>query len=229
MASEQREATTIQGCRTTRIYCRPSCPAGKHMKPENRIHFKSREEARVMGYRACKICKPDGLDTSPETFFLTPYQSPLGEYIIVSSAQGAVCVEPEEKIPTRLPGWIKNGIMLQNKGKYNDRVAKELDAYFAGQLREFSVPLDLRGSPFQRQVWQLLLAIPYGSTLSYGRLACSLGQAKAARAVGGAVGGNPISILVPCHRVIGANGSLTGYGGGLTRKRALLDLEARYS
>jgi len=88
------------------------------------------------------------------------------------------------------------------------------------------LPLDLRGTPFQRQVWQLLQGIPYGETISYGDLAHSLGQDNAARAVGGAVGSNPVSIIVPCHRVIGSNGNLIGYGGGIPRKRALLNMEA---
>jgi methylated-DNA-[protein]-cysteine S-methyltransferase len=102
----------------------------------------------------------------------------------------------------------------------------ELDAYFAGDLREFSIPLDLQGTEFQRRVWGLLLPIPYGETKSYGQIASALGRPKASRAVGQAIGTNPVAIIVPCHRVIGASGGLVGYGGGLHRKQALLDLEA---
>ncbi len=107
-------------------------------------------------------------------------------------------------------------------------VAQQLDSYFAGDLKEFSVPLAGVGTEFQQQVWQALRQIPYGSTLSYGELAKKLGNPDATRAVGLANGKNPISIIVPCHRVIGADGSLTGFGGGVGRKRYLLDLEAKY-
>jgi methylated-DNA-[protein]-cysteine S-methyltransferase len=102
---------------------------------------------------------------------------------------------------------------------------EQLDAYFAGILTEFDLELELHGTGFQRQVWAALQTIPYGQTRSYGDIAKLLGAPGAARAVGLANGHNPIGIIVPCHRVIGANGSLTGYGGGLDRKRALLELE----
>ncbi|CAL9575391.1 Methylated-DNA--protein-cysteine methyltransferase [Streptomyces sp. enrichment culture] len=102
---------------------------------------------------------------------------------------------------------------------------EQLKAYFAGELREFTVPLRLTGTPFQRLVWEELRRIPYGETRTYGRLATALGSAAASRAVGLANGRNPVGIIVPCHRVIGANGGLTGYGGGLERKQRLLDFE----
>ncbi|MGA6222342.1 methylated-DNA--[protein]-cysteine S-methyltransferase [Streptomyces umbrinus] len=101
----------------------------------------------------------------------------------------------------------------------------ELRAYFAGELKEFTVQLHLDGTPFQRSVWAQLRKIPYGETRSYGELADALGNPNASRAVGLANGKNPLGIIVPCHRVVGANGSLTGYGGGLERKRQLLDFE----
>jgi methylated-DNA-[protein]-cysteine S-methyltransferase len=104
-------------------------------------------------------------------------------------------------------------------------VAEQLDAYFAGDLTVFDVRLDLHGTEFQRSVWAELLEIPYGETRSYGELASRLGNPGASRAVGLANGRNPVGIIVPCHRVIGADGSLTGYGGGLPRKRRLLELE----
>ncbi|WP_377272828.1 methylated-DNA--[protein]-cysteine S-methyltransferase [Peterkaempfera sp. SMS 1(5)a] len=105
------------------------------------------------------------------------------------------------------------------------RVAEQLDAYFAGDLTHFDLDLSLDGTAFQRSVWAGLLTIPYGTTVSYGELAARLGQPGASRAVGLANGRNPVGIIVPCHRVVGANGSLTGYGGGLDRKRWLLDFE----
>ena len=102
---------------------------------------------------------------------------------------------------------------------------RQLRSYFAGALREFHLPLAPEGTPFQMRVWQELLNIPYGVTISYGELARRLGDPKASRAVGLANGANPISIVVPCHRVIGSNGKLTGYGGGLKNKEWLLGLE----
>ncbi|WP_409491366.1 methylated-DNA--[protein]-cysteine S-methyltransferase [Amycolatopsis sp. cmx-11-12] len=102
---------------------------------------------------------------------------------------------------------------------------KQLKEYFAGQRQDFELPLSFGGTEFQRTVWEGLLEIPYGETVSYGQLADRLGRPTASRAVGLANGKNPISIIVPCHRVVGTNGDLTGYGGGIERKRQLLDFE----
>jgi methylated-DNA-[protein]-cysteine S-methyltransferase len=102
----------------------------------------------------------------------------------------------------------------------------QLDAYFAGELQRFELPLAPRGTEFQRSVWAALLEIPYGSTSTYSELAAAIGRPSACRAVGAANGRNPLAVVVPCHRVIGAAGGLTGYGGGLQRKRLLLALEA---
>lgn len=111
--------------------------------------------------------------------------------------------------------------------RWIEQVAQELAEYFAGRRRRFDVPLDPRGTPFQEAVWRRLLAIECGTTVTYGAIARDVGRPTAFRAVGLAVGRNPISILVPCHRVIGENGTLTGYAGGLPRKRFLLGLELR--
>lgn len=107
-----------------------------------------------------------------------------------------------------------------------DLLRRELDEYFSGVRRAFSVPLAPVGTPFQRRVWTALRTVRYGTTTSYGVIATQIGSPAAVRAVGAANGANPIPIVVPCHRIIGANGSLTGFGGGLDRKRFLLDLES---
>lgn len=117
------------------------------------------------------------------------------------------------------PSWQPD-----TKGVLKD-VRKQLDQYFAGRLKKFSTPVAFRGTPFQTTVWQELRRIPYGETISYLELAKRIDNKKAVRAVGMANGANPIAIIVPCHRVIGSNGSLTGFGGGLPTKRALLELE----
>ena len=110
-----------------------------------------------------------------------------------------------------------------------EAVTEALDAYFAGELTTFDLPLAARGTPFQQRVWAALREIPYGTTASYGQLAAELGAPGASRAVGAANGRNPISIVVPCHRVVGSAGAITGYAGGIERKRFLLALEAQHA
>jgi methylated-DNA-[protein]-cysteine S-methyltransferase len=142
--------------------------------------------------------------------------SPLGELLLATDGHALTAVHMGG-IP--YPGWKRDRGALREP-------AEQLEAYFAGELRDFDLPLAPQGTPFQREVWSALRGIPYGSTISYGELAASVGRPHAARAVGAANGRNPIAVVIPCHRVIGASGALTGYGGGLGRKRLLLDLEA---
>ncbi|MFF4690619.1 methylated-DNA--[protein]-cysteine S-methyltransferase [Streptomyces sp. NPDC001307] len=153
----------------------------------------------------------------------TVTDSPYGPLTLVADADGTLCGlymtgqrhrPPEENFGPReddLPCFAA--------------AQEQLSAYFAGELKRFTLQLALRGTPFQRGVWQELTRIPYGETRTYGQLADSLGKPQASRAVGLANGKNPVGIIVPCHRVIGSDGSLTGYGGGLDRKRRLLDFE----
>jgi methylated-DNA-[protein]-cysteine S-methyltransferase len=125
--------------------------------------------------------------------------------------------------------WMEDDPDLPERPDHNpplDEARRQLEAYFAGELREFELPLAPQGSEFQLRVWGELAKIPYGETISYGELATRVGDPTKARAVGAANGRNPLPVIVPCHRVIGADGSLTGFGGGLERKRRLLDLEA---
>ena len=117
------------------------------------------------------------------------------------------------------PAWRKHVRLF-------DEARKQLLAYFAGELTEFDLMITTGGTPFQESVWDELCKIPYGSTTTYGEIARKIGNPNGSRAVGAANGQNPISIIIPCHRVIGSNHQLTGYGGGIERKRALLDLEA---
>ena len=118
------------------------------------------------------------------------------------------------------PSWVQESAAFAE-------ATRQLRAYFAGELEQFDLPLAPEGTPFQLQVWRHLCEIPYGETISYGELARRIGNPKASRAVGLANGSNPIPIIIPCHRVIGSNGKLTGYGGGLPIKEKLLALERR--
>ena len=144
--------------------------------------------------------------------------SPIGSLTLVAADRGLAGLYMETHRQER------EGYILDDQRFLSIR--RQLDAYFAGQLRHFDISLDLAGTPFQMQVWHALQDIPFGETISYGEQARRIGNPKSIRAVGLANGRNPISIIVPCHRVIGKNGTLTGYGGGLDRKRFLLDLEA---
>lgn len=153
------------------------------------------------------------------------FDSPLGTVILTATGQGlsGVWFEGQRHGPSaeRMQSWTPNAAnaLLQ-------AAADQLRAYFSGSLRHFDLPLDLStGTPFQQSVWHALLRIPCGQIQSYGDLAKQIDKPHAVRAVGGAVGRNPVSIIVPCHRILGAGGQLTGYAGGVWRKQALLKLE----
>ncbi len=159
---------------------------------------------------------------APAALLRCSYASPLGPMTLAATSKGlaGVWFDGQKHMPdTR--GWPE-----QPDHPVLQQAQNELAQYFAGQRPRFDLPLDLgRGTDFQQQVWQGLLDIPAGQTLSYGALGTRIGRPAAVRAVGAAVGRNPISIIVPCHRVVGADGALTGYAGGLERKTALLKLE----
>lgn len=144
------------------------------------------------------------------------YQSPIGQILVVCSEKGVsklVFDDPNE--------------MESHENEMESHFANQLDEYFDRKRTVFDLPLDLQGTEFQLRVWNELLKIPFGRTITYKELAIKLGNLKAIRAVGTANGANPVSIIVPCHRVIGSDGSLTGYAGGLWRKKWLLDFESQ--
>ncbi|MEO6407960.1 MAG: methylated-DNA--[protein]-cysteine S-methyltransferase [Burkholderiaceae bacterium] len=153
----------------------------------------------------------------------TIIDTPLGNVLLARTAEGlaGAWFEGQKHHPGELDApHVDDDPLLV-------RAAAQLRAYFDGTAETFDVPLDLQGSAFQRSVWAALLAIDSGATRSYGDIARAIGAPQAVRAVGSAVGRNPVSVIVPCHRVVGSSGALTGYAGGLDRKRALLALEAR--
>ncbi len=157
-----------------------------------------------------------------ETPLLHRTSSPLGDILLAATSQGlcGLWFADGQKHMPNMSGWPagSNAVI--------ERAAQQMREYFAGQRSAFSLPLDLRaGTAFQQAVWQALLGIAQGHSSSYGAIAQRISNPQAVRAVGAAVGRNPISVIVPCHRVLGASGALTGYAGGLERKTALLQLE----
>lgn len=160
-------------------------------------------------------------DSKPLSF--THLDSPVGKLKLISSDEGLTAILWENDRPTR----VRLGEMTEDENHPHLRQAiAQLNEYFARRRTAFEIPLDPRGTPFQQQVWESLLEIPYGETRTYLDLARKLGNPNATRAVGAANGRNPISIIVPCHRVIGTSGSLTGFAGGLAVKEQLLRLES---
>ena len=151
-------------------------------------------------------------------------ETPIGSLLLAGDGENLVELGfPGGKEAKRhQPGWIQ-------KSEPFAECKRQLQEYFAGTLREFDIPLAPRGTEFQLQVWNALRSIPYGETVSYGDLARQIGRPTASRAVGAANGKNPIPVIIPCHRVIGSNGTLTGFGGGLDSKRFPLDLETSNS
>ncbi len=158
--------------------------------------------------------------------YYTHLPSPVGRLKLVASDAGLVAILWEEDDPDR----VRLSTMTERPDHaVLAETSRQLRDYFAGRRQSFSVTLDFRGTDFQKEVWAALVAIPFGETRSYGALARQLGRPSASRAVGAANGRNPISIIAPCHRVLGANGALTGFAGGLAAKQFLLDHERRHA
>jgi methylated-DNA-[protein]-cysteine S-methyltransferase len=151
--------------------------------------------------------------------------TPLGPLALLASDAGLMAVHLPGETPGDEPHWPE-GTVEKDDHPVLVTARRQLDEYFAGARRTFDVPLDLRGTTFQVKAWRYLATIPYGQTSTYGEQARALGDARKARAVGAANGRNPLAIVLPCHRVIGADGALTGYAGGLPTKQALLEFEA---
>lgn len=157
--------------------------------------------------------------------FYTILKSPVGRLLVTSDGTHVTRLSME---PTHQRGFDVPTTWTASDAPFRD-VRTQLEDYFSGTRRTFDLPLAPAGTAFQRRVWDALQGIPYGQTASYGDVARRIGQPLAAQAVGAANGRNPIAIVIPCHRVVGADGSLTGYAGGVVRKRQLLRLEAQHS
>lgn len=161
----------------------------------------------------------------------TTMTSPIGTITIAKTSKGVCFIDFGDSTKTLMSlrlwsqRWLQQDELMRSDDSSLDDVKSELEEYFAGNRKEFTVPIDLCGTPFQKMVWQELLKIPYGETRAYKDIAMAIDAPKAVRAIGGANHNNPIPIIVPCHRVIGSNGALVGYGGGLSIKEELLALE----
>ncbi len=159
-----------------------------------------------------------------EQIYYAYLDTPVGRLLLAGTARELRRIEFPRGGAGRKPerGWVEDP-------QHFTETARQLRDYFNGRLRKFDLPLNPEGTPFQQSVWRALRHIPYGATRSYGEIAAAIGKPRAVRAVGAANGRNPLPIVIPCHRVIGGDGSLTGFGGGLDVKRALLELEASHA
>lgn len=215
----------VAAVRTTGIFCRPSCRVRKPL-PKNVEYLPDAAAARAAGYRACLRCQPE----SGTTVTTRTIKTPIGPMLTGATPDAIVLCDFADRvmIGAQVASVRRRvGPVVEGTAPLLDRLAEQLAEFFAGSRRSFHLPIDLPGSRFQARVWKELQRIPYGETISYRQLAERVGAGAAYRAVGRANGSNRIAIIVPCHRVVAANGGLGGYGGGLAAKRRLLELEAR--
>ena len=223
-ADPEWDGRFVAAVRTTGIYCRPSCRVRKPLA-RNVTFLPDAAAARAAGYRACLRCHPD----AAVPVALRSIQTPIGRMLAGASQTAIVLLDFAERrmIDAQLAAVRRRiGPTSEGSSPLLDRVEDQLSEYFAGRRRTFDLPLDIPGSAFQERVWSELARIPYGATISYSELAQRVDAPDAFRAVGRANGSNRVAVVVPCHRVVAANGGLGGYGGGLAAKEWLLALES---
>ena len=225
--------TTINAVRTTRIFCRPECPA--RPLPHNVELLDDVGAALAKGYRPCKRCHPLHDPARPPSrgapvAGLAVIDTPLGP-MVAAEWQGRLALLEFADRRMLATQFARLARLLGCTFEMSDapvlaEARRELAEYFEGRRRAFDLPLEMAGTPFQQRVWQELTTIPAGKTRSYAQQAAAIGRPTAQRAVARANGDNRIAIVIPCHRVIGSDGSMTGYGGKVWRKRKLLEREA---
>jgi O-6-methylguanine DNA methyltransferase len=224
--------------RTTGVFCRPTC-ASRTPLPHNVEFHATPWDALVAGFRPCKRCRPmhprgaprPPRDAAPERqLVITRIETPIGTMVAAAFEDGIAVLDFADRRAARTAlrdaSRRLKATPTIGRNRHLDTLETQLHDYFAGNRTSFDLPLARRGTAFEESVWSWLLTIPAGETRTYAQGAAIVGRPKAVRAIGRANGRNPVAIIVPCHRVIGSDGDLTGYGGGLWRKRALLDLEA---
>jgi O-6-methylguanine DNA methyltransferase len=209
---------------TTGIFCRPTCTARKPL-PKNVTFLADGAAARAAGYRPCLRCQPEA--ARPVT--VRDIETAIGTMTLGATDEALVLADFTRRpmMPAQLAG-VRRRIGPTAVGTHPllDRAEAQLAEYLDGKRSVFDVPIHIPGSAFQQSVWQTLLDIPYGETITYAELAHRVGVPAASRAVGRANGSNRVAVIVPCHRVVASGGGLGGYGGGLAAKRRLLELEA---
>jgi AraC family transcriptional regulator of adaptative response/methylated-DNA-[protein]-cysteine methyltransferase len=226
--------------RTTKIFCRPSC-AGRPL-PENVEYHATPWAALAAGFRPCRRCwpmgRPDHLPAGTRELTITQFPTPLGHMVAAATEDGIAILDFADR--RALPTAIRNTthrlrtiptVVRPTAAAEHPQLGPlltQMAEYFAGKRNRFDLALRPQGTAFESSVWAWLQTIPTGETRTYAQGAVAVGRPSAVRAIGRANGRNPLAIVVPCHRVIGVNGDLTGYGGGLWRKQALLDLEATW-
>jgi AraC family transcriptional regulator of adaptative response/methylated-DNA-[protein]-cysteine methyltransferase len=243
----------VTAVRTTGIFCRETC--GASPLPQNTLQLDTAVDALFAGYRPCLRCQPEIPETprarrglrrvsmlgtlrhprrrapAEGLIHLALLQTPIGPMVAGVAPDGLALLEFSDRpmLETQLSIVQRRFHAKAQPGRtrLHDRVQAALDAYFLGEATCFDLPIAEPGTPFQQRVWRSLGEIPIGATTSYGALAAEVGRTGASRAVGHANGMNRIAVLIPCHRVVGSDGALTGYGGGVWRKARLLDHERR--
>jgi AraC family transcriptional regulator of adaptative response/methylated-DNA-[protein]-cysteine methyltransferase len=223
----------ITAVRTTKIFCREGCPARPN--PENTVQYDTGADALLAGYRPCKRCHPlheagRGPARDAPVAWLARIDTPLGPMLAAVLNDQLVLLEFGDRrmVPTQFKrlGALMRCTFAVGHVALHDVMREQLAEFFAGGRTSFDLPVATPGTPFQQSAWQALQRIPSGKTRSYAEQAVAIGRPAAVRAVARANGDNRIAIVIPCHRVIGSDGSLTGYGGGIWRKKALLEIEA---
>ena len=216
----------VAAVRTTGIFCRPSCRVRKPL-PKNVEYLADVAAARAAGYRACLRCQPE----NATAVTLRAIPTPIGPMLAGATERAIVLCDFADRamIDVQVAAVRRRiGPTVEGSSALLDRLESQLREYFAGARHEFDLPIEIPGSAFQERVWAELRRIPYGQTISYRQLAERVDAGAAYRAVGRANGSNRVAVIVPCHRVVAANGGLGGYGGGLAAKRRLLDVEGSF-
>lgn len=214
--------------RTTGVYCLPSCPARPARRENVRFHATT-AEAEAAGFRPCKRCRPNQpAATPPAPIRFAVAGCSLGTVLVAAGDDGVCAIllgDEADALARDLQDRFPK-TALNRGGAEIARWAAQVAAFVEAPHRGLDLPLDVRGTEFQRRVWQALGDIPVGATASYADIATRIGAPKASRAVARACGANSLAVAIPCHRVVGKNGALSGYRWGVDRKRALLDREA---
>ena len=225
----EAEGVFVVAVRTTGVFCKPTCPSRTPLQKNVEFHATG-WDAVVAGFRPCRRCRPMGAATARD-LVISRIETPIGTMVAAAVDDGIAVLDFADRRATRTA--LRNAsVRLRalpaiGRNPHLDALEGQLGEYFAGTRTTFDLPLTRRGTGFEEAVWTWLQTIPPGETRSYADGAAAVGRPQAVRAIGRANGRNPVAIVVPCHRVIGSDGDLTGYGGGLWRKRALLDLEQR--